>query len=131
MIEAARDSKKSIKIFGTDYETPDGTCIRDYIHVNDICNAHILALDRLLAGDKGTECNLGNGRGFSVREIIDSVIKITGSDLDVIHTDRRPGDPPILVADPTKAKRIFNWKPLHSDIDTIVESAWRFHCRND
>lgn len=129
ILQAASGRRKSITVFGRDYQTSDGTCIRDYIHINDLCSAHALALDYVLAGkDLGTLAfNLGNGQGFSVQEVIDEVMKVVGEDecsLTVKTGERRPGDPAILVADASKAKQILGWKPEFSDLETIVRHAW-------
>ncbi|MEA5532706.1 UDP-glucose 4-epimerase GalE [Crocosphaera sp. XPORK-15E] len=114
-------------IFGTDYDTPDGTAVRDYIHVNDLASAHVLGLEYLLNGGKSEMFNLGNGNGFSVREVIDTAKKITGIDFLVKESDRRPGDPPMLVGSSQKAKSILGWKPQYSDLETIVNHAWKWH----
>ncbi len=115
--------RKDIKIFGSDYDTPDGTCIRDYIHVNDIASAHELALPFLMRGN--SDCfNLGIGKGFSVREVIDAVKEVTRKPIKVVEAERRPGDPAVLLASPEKAKRILNWQPLYTDIKDIVRTAW-------
>ncbi|MEA5510917.1 UDP-glucose 4-epimerase GalE [Crocosphaera sp. UHCC 0190] len=114
-------------IFGTDYETPDGTAVRDYIHVNDLASAHVLGLEYLLNGGNSEMFNLGNGNGFSVREVIDTAKKITGIDFLVKESDRRPGDPPMLVGSSQKAQSILGWKPQYSDLETIVNHAWKWH----
>jgi UDP-glucose 4-epimerase len=126
IIQAAMGKRPSIKIFGTDYPTPDGTCIRDYIHVEDLCSAHLLALERL---DKERELvyNLGNGTGYSVRQVIDTVRQVSGRTFRVEEAPRRPGDPPVLTADASKAIRELGWQRRYPDLETIVESAWRFH----
>lgn len=126
IIQAAMGKRADIKIFGTDYETPDGTCIRDYIHVEDLCRAHLLALDRL---DQEREMvyNLGNGAGYSVREVIDTVKKISDRDFKVTEVERRPGDPAVLTADATKAQVELGWRPEVPDLETIVGTAWAFH----
>jgi UDP-glucose 4-epimerase len=119
----------AIKIFGTDYPTPDGTCIRDYIHIEDLCRAHLLALNKL---DKQTESiyNLGNGKGYSVRQVIETVKKVSGTFFKVVETNRRPGDPPMLVCDSTKAKHELDWQPKWTDLEKIVESAWKWHSKH-
>lgn len=127
ILDAAIGKRENIKIFGTDYDTEDGTCIRDYIHVTDLADAHMLALKYLDEGNESNEFNLGNGKGFSVREVIDSVRKVTGRDFKVVETERRPGDPAILIGSSQKAKDILKWDPQYVDIDTIVESAWNWH----
>ncbi|MCX8123212.1 MAG: UDP-glucose 4-epimerase GalE [Spirochaetes bacterium] len=126
VIRAVLDPGYTITIFGTDYNTPDGTCIRDYIHVNDLGDAHILALEKLLESGKSDVFNLGNGRGFSVKEVIDSVRRITGKEFKVQEGARRPGDPAVLVASSQKAKNSLNWQPRYTDIDSIVASAWKW-----
>lgn len=126
VIYAAMGKRADIKIFGSDYLTPDGTCVRDYIHIEDLCRAHLLALNKL---DKTPrlEFNLGNGRGYSVREVIDTVRRVTGKDFRVVETDRRPGDPPVLTADASRAKQELGWQTEIPELETIVESAWKWH----
>lgn len=126
MLDAALGIRKSIKIFGTDYPTPDGTCIRDYIHVNDLATAHIKGIEYLMNGNESNYFNLGNGTGFSVREIIDTVKKVTGKNFEVEEVERRPGDPAILIAKSDKAKRILNWSPEYG-IEDIIKHAWEWH----
>jgi len=127
VLDAALDPEKTIKIFGTDYDTPDGTCIRDYIHVLDLADAHIRVIDYLKQGGESTPFNLGYGSGYSVREVIDAARKVTGRDIHVIETDRREGDPSRLVGNAAKAKEILGWNPEHSEITTILEHAWAWH----
>jgi UDP-glucose 4-epimerase len=127
VLDAAIGKRKDIKVFGTDYETPDGTCIRDYIHVTDLAQAHILALQRLLDSANSGTYNLGNGQGFSVLEIIERARKITGKNITVENSDRRPGDPPVLIASNEKAVKELGWRPQYADIDDIIGSAWRWH----
>ena len=117
-------------IFGDDYPTPDGTCIRDYIHVDDLADAHLLAMDRLEAG-QGLCLNLGTGRGFSVREVVDSCRRVSGREIPVEVGARRPGDPPELVADPTLARGTLDWKARYLALDPIVETAWRWHSTHE
>jgi UDP-glucose 4-epimerase len=128
-IQAAMSKRDDIKIFGTDYDTPDGTCIRDYIHIEDLCSAHLLALEKLEENSE-LSYNLGNGKGYSVRQVIDTVKKVSGKDFKVIETERRPGDPPILTADSTKAQKELGWKTKHPDLETIIETAWKWHSQN-
>ncbi|HLO51747.1 MAG TPA: UDP-glucose 4-epimerase GalE [Kamptonema sp.] len=124
---AALGKRDSISIFGTDYETPDGTCIRDYIHVNDLASAHILGLEYLLQGGKSDFFNLGNGGGFSVKEVIETARKITGREIKAVECDRRPGDPPVLVGSSEKAKKNLGWIPQYPDLDNIISHAWQWH----
>ncbi|MBL7215614.1 MAG: UDP-glucose 4-epimerase GalE [Phycisphaerae bacterium] len=126
IIQAAMGKRDNIKIFGTDYPTEDGTCIRDYIHIEDLCKAHLLALKKL-ESESEQVYNLGNGTGYSVRQVIDTVRKISGKDFSVIETDRRPGDPPVLTADATKARTELGWTTDYPNLEAIVESAWKFH----
>jgi UDP-glucose 4-epimerase len=112
-----------VEIFGTDYDTPDGTCIRDYIHIVDLAQAHMLALRAQRSGIY----NLGTGGGSSVREVIDCCRKITGRKIDTVEKARRPGDPPRLIASSEKAKADLGWRPQFQSLDAIVESAWRWH----
>jgi UDP-glucose-4-epimerase GalE len=116
-----------IRVFGSDYSTPDGTAIRDYIHVNDLADAHIRALKYLREGGASAVCNLGTGRGNSVREVIQSVERVTGRKVPAEQHPRRAGDPPQLVADNRRAKELLGWIPDYTDIDGIVETAWRWH----
>ncbi len=124
-LRAARGDGEVLSVFGLDYATPDGTCIRDYIHVEDLADAHLLALDRLEEG-RGGFYNLGNGLGFSVREVIQTVEVVTGSPVRWIPAERRPGDPPRLVASSDKARRELGWTPSRGKLETIVETAWRW-----
>lgn len=127
ILDAAIGKREDIKIFGTDYPTPDGTCVRDYIHVTDLAQAHILALQYLLDGNDSNSFNLGNGKGFSVKEVIDATKKVTGVDFKVTEVERRAGDPPELVADSTKAKQVLKWQPQYADLETIISTAWAWH----
>ncbi|MDI6881735.1 MAG: UDP-glucose 4-epimerase GalE [Methanothermobacter sp.] len=126
ILDAAIGKRENVQIFGTDYPTPDGTCIRDYIHVMDLANAHYKAL-RLLEEDKSEIFNLGNGNGFSVKEIIETCKEITGEKIHTIESKKRPGDPPILIGSSKKAKRILSWRPEFADIKDIIETAWEWH----
>jgi UDP-glucose 4-epimerase len=123
VLRAAAGERKSISIFGTDYPTPDGTCVRDYIHVSDLAQAHVLALYALEDRDR-LIYNLGNGRGFSVRDVIDSARRVTGASIPVVEAPRRPGDPAILVASSEKIRRELGWAPQYTDLDSIIASAW-------
>ena len=123
-IQTALGLRPEIAIFGTDYPTPDGTAIRDYIHVSDLARAHLLALERLRAGGESEAFNLGTGLGSSVREVIDQVRGQSTRDFPIRLAARRPGDPPALVADATRAERVLGWKAQVSDLATIVKTAW-------
>jgi len=127
VLDVAAGKRKKIKVFGTDYETPDGTCIRDYIHVTDLAQAHILALQHLMDGADSSAYNLGNGQGFSVLEVIERARKITAKDIAVENSDRRPGDPPVLIASNEKAVKELGWKPRYADLDDIIATAWKWH----
>lgn len=127
ILDVAAGKRDAIKIFGTDYNTPDGTCIRDYIHVTDLADAHILALKYLQDGGESDVFNLGNGNGFSVKEVIDAAQKITGKNIRAVEDERRPGDPPILVGSSDKAKEVLKWKPKYDDLYKIIETAWNWH----
>ncbi|MHC5909722.1 MAG: UDP-glucose 4-epimerase GalE [Nostoc sp.] len=127
VLMTALGKRKSISIFGTDYPTPDGTCIRDYIHVNDLADAHILGLEYLLKGRDSEVFNLGNGSGFSVKEVITAAEEVTGISIPVEERDRRPGDPPILIGTSEKARTILGWKPKYPSIQDIVAHAWQWH----
>ncbi len=128
ILHSLTQKKASLKVFGDDYPTPDGTCIRDYIHVNDLAKAHVLALEYLLSGNPSTSINLGTGHGASVREIIAATERVTKHTVDYTVHPRRPGDPARLVADAKKAAAILGWKPESSSIDDILASAWRWEC---
>jgi UDP-glucose 4-epimerase len=119
-------SGKPIKIFGTDYATADGTCIRDYVHVTDLAQAHLLALKDLLSNRQSRTYNLGNSTGYSVRQVIETAEHVTGKKILAIPESRRPGDPATLVADAAKIKRELGWQPVYEDLETIIETAWRW-----
>ncbi|MGB3533988.1 MAG: UDP-glucose 4-epimerase GalE [Microcoleaceae cyanobacterium] len=125
----ALGKRDTISIFGTDYPTPDGTCIRDYIHVSDLASAHVLGLEYLLDGGKTDKFNLGNGNGFSVKEVIEAAREVTGREIKAIECDRRPGDPPSLVGSGEKAKKILGWNPEYPDIKDIIAHAWQWHLK--
>ena len=127
ILDAAMGKREDIKIFGTDYDTPDGTCIRDYIHVTDLADAHILSLEYLNKNNQSNQFNLGNGQGFSVREVIESVKRVTGRNFNVTQTQRREGDPAILIGSSKKAKDTLGWDPQYVNIDKIIETAWNWH----
>jgi UDP-glucose 4-epimerase len=124
ILQAASGRRDSIKIFGQDYDTKDGTCVRDYIHINDLCEAHILGLERLWNGHGSIAYNLGNGLGFTVQEVIDAARRVSGRDFKVIKEGRREGDPARLLADSQKAKQALGWFPQYADLDTIIRHAW-------
>ncbi len=126
VLQVALGQRKEITIFGDDYPTPDGTCIRDYVHVDDLADAHLAALEGLRSGT-AWKLNLGTGRGYSVREVIHSCRRISGREITVREGPRRPGDPPELVADASLARSTLCWKPRYTEIDEIVQSAWRWH----
>jgi UDP-glucose 4-epimerase len=119
--------KERLYIYGTDYPTPDGTCIRDFIHVNDLAQAHILALEYLLDGGDSDVFNLGNERGFSVKEVVETVRKVLDVDVPVEESERREADPPILVSSSEKIKKTLGWKPEYSELETIIRTAWEWH----
>jgi UDP-glucose 4-epimerase len=124
---AALGQRESISIFGTDYPTEDGTCIRDYIHVNDLASAHVLGIEYLLSGGKSEVFNLGNGSGFSVREVIETARSVTGREIKTVECERRPGDPPVLVGSSDKARNILGWRPEYANLSEIVAHAWQWH----
>jgi UDP-glucose 4-epimerase len=130
VLKAALGQLPAVRVFGNDYPTPDGTCVRDYIHVTDLARAHVLALAALAAGKEPAVYNLGGGNGHSVLEVIETARRVTGSRLPVIFTARRPGDPAVLVASAEKIKRELGWQPQFTDLPTIIETAWRWHREN-
>jgi UDP-glucose 4-epimerase len=125
-IQAAMGKRSEIEIYGTDYPTPDGTCIRDYIHIEDLCRAHLLALNKLQTS-RELVYNLGNGKGYSVKEVIETVKKVSGRDFKVVAAERRLGDAPILTSDATKARTELGWKIEVPELEKIVETAWKWH----
>ncbi|HLA28911.1 MAG TPA: UDP-glucose 4-epimerase GalE [Syntrophales bacterium] len=127
VLDVAAGKRPDVKIFGTDYETPDGTCVRDYIHVTDLSDAHILSLNYLRGGGPSDSFNLGNGNGFSVREVIRTAEKVTGRAIKYVETDRRAGDPPVLIGSARKAMEILQWRPQFADLPVIIQTAWRWH----
>jgi UDP-glucose-4-epimerase GalE len=129
-LEAAYAEPAAFRIFGTDYPTPDGTAIRDYIHVVDLVDAHVRALEHLASGGASAALNLGTGAGVSVREIVSAVERVTGRRLKPGETPRRAGDPPALVADPRRAEALLGWTPRRSDLDTIIADAWAWRLRH-
>ncbi|NLX22409.1 MAG: UDP-glucose 4-epimerase GalE [Phycisphaerae bacterium] len=126
ILQVALGQRAQVTVFGTDYDTADGTCVRDYIHVEDLASAHRLAIEQIKAGEFSA-CNVGTGQGHSVREIIDVAREITGRPIAAAEGARRAGDPPVLVADPTRVRTTLGWEATHADIRTIVGSAWRWH----
>ncbi|MEP1202159.1 MULTISPECIES: UDP-glucose 4-epimerase GalE [Rhodobacterales] len=132
VLQAAQGKRPHISVYGTDYDTPDGTCIRDYIHVSDLATGHVAALAKLIDADAPMfqPVNLGTGMGLSVRAVIDAVKRVSGSDFKVIEADRRAGDPAVLVSDAGRANTWLGWRAQHSDIEQIVEDAWRYAMRN-
>jgi UDP-glucose 4-epimerase len=127
VLQTALGKRESISVFGTDYPTPDGTCIRDYIHVTDLANAHVLGLNYLIQGGSTEVFNLGNGSGFSVKQVIEAARQVTGKAIKVVECDRRAGDPPALVGSSTKARTILGWQPQYSDLTQILTHAWNWH----
>lgn len=127
ILQVPLGQRPHISIFGTDYATPDGTCVRDYVHVSDLATAHIKALEYLAAGNASNQFNLGSGSGFSVREVVEACRRVTGHPIPAVECERRPGDPPTLVASSAKAKAELGWTPRYDTIDSIVATAWKFH----
>ncbi|HXG28755.1 MAG TPA: UDP-glucose 4-epimerase GalE [Nevskiales bacterium] len=128
LLKAARGGDDGVQVYGDDYATPDGTCIRDYIHVDDLAEAHLLALDYLGRNPGAHAFNLGNGNGFSVLQVIEAARQVTGRPIPYRVAPRRAGDSPMLVADSGKARRELGWQPRYTDIGAIIETAWRWHC---
>ncbi len=126
ILQAASGRREDIKVFGNDYETDDGTCVRDYIHINDLCDAHLLALQKMMKGDQSARYNLGNGKGFSVKQVIDVAKEISGNDFKVSIEPRRAGDPAVLVADASQARQQLNWQPEFANLKDIVQTAWNW-----
>ena len=129
VLQAASGRRPSISVFGRDYNTPDGTCIRDYVHIQDLCSAHWLALQSLMNGADSQAYNLGNGNGFSVQEVIDTAEQVTGRKISVVNAPRRDGDPARLVADSRLAREKLGWQPEYADLATIIEHAWKWEMR--
>lgn len=127
ILDAAAGKREDIKIFGTDYPTNDGTCIRDYIHVTDLADAHIKALKYLENGGMSEFFNLGNGNGFSVEEVIEEARKVTDKEIKATEADRRPGDPPVLVGSSKKSRKILKWQPKYDNLTEIIKTAWEWH----
>lgn len=127
ILEVAQGKRPEIKIFGDDYQTPDGTCVRDYIHVSDLIDAHVLALEYLFAGGESDIFNLGNNQGFSVAEMVNESRKVTGHDIPSVMMPRRMGDPSTLIASSDKIKEKLNWQPKYTEVSSIIETAWNWH----
>ncbi|MDY3974085.1 MAG: UDP-glucose 4-epimerase GalE [Veillonella caviae] len=127
ILEAALGKREAITIFGTDYDTEDGTCVRDYIHVNDLASAHILSMEYLRDGGESNVFNLGSGSGFSVQSIVDTTKAVTGIDFKVLYGERRAGDPGTLIASSQKAQQVLGWKPVHSEVKQVIGDAWNWH----
>lgn len=130
VLKAASGKRPNVTVFGRDYDTPDGTGVRDYIHVTDLCQAHLQALERLWNTGESGVFNLGNGRGFSVQQVIDTAREVTGIDIPVVDGSRRAGDPATLVADSRRAREVLGWQPRYADLAAIVEHAWRWESRD-
>ncbi len=130
VLETAMGKREAIHVFGDNYPTSDGTCVRDYIHVYDLAQAHLLALEKLLNGFSPASCNLGNGQGHSVKEVIETASKITGKSIPVRIGQRRPGDPAVLIGSSKKAMELLQWKPRFADLEDIIETAWKWHIKN-
>ncbi|CAM3786819.1 UDP-glucose 4-epimerase GalE [Mesobacillus zeae] len=128
ILQVALGQRESIGIFGDDYQTEDGTCIRDYIHVMDLANAHWLALEHLRKNETSHVFNLGNGTGFSVKQVIETARQVIGNDIPEVVSKRRAGDPAVLIASSSKAQTVLGWKPKYNDLKTIIETAWKWHC---
>ncbi len=127
ILQVPNGKRESISIFGDDYDTKDGTCVRDYIHVTDLAAAHILAVDHLMQGGESDIFNLGNGVGFTVKEVIETARRVTGDPIPAVMAARRAGDPAKLIASSEKAKRVLGWRPEHDSLSEIIESAWNWH----
>ncbi len=127
ILQVANGTREKIMMYGDDYNTPDGTCVRDYIHVMDLAQAHRLAVEYLIAGNDNNIFNLGNGVGFSVKEVVECARKVTGEEIPAEIVERRAGDPAVLVASSDKARSVLGWKPEYAELDKIIETAWRWH----
>lgn len=127
ILQVPNGKREAISIFGTDYPTKDGTCVRDYIHVTDLAQAHILAVKYMMEGKESNIFNLGNGVGFTVKEVIETARKVTGLPIKAVEEDRRAGDPAVLIASSQKARDILGWKPEHDSLEEIIDSAWKWH----
>jgi UDP-glucose 4-epimerase len=127
VLQVALGQREQVSIYGTDWPTKDGTCVRDYVHVSDLAQAHLLALDALRNGCQTTEYNLGNGNGYTVMEVVRTAENVTGREIKTVNADRRPGDPAVLVASSEKIVKELGWKPKYPDLETIIETAWKWH----
>lgn len=127
ILQVPNKQREAISIYGNDYDTKDGTCVRDYIHVTDLAQAHILAVEYLMKGNKSNIFNLGNGIGFTVNEVIEAARRVTKDPIKTVVADRRNGDPAVLIASSEKAKTVLGWDPQHADLDEIISSAWNWH----
>jgi UDP-glucose 4-epimerase len=129
VLKVATGERQAIQVYGTDYPTQDGTCIRDYVHVCDLTQAHLLALGHLLRGGSSAVYNLGNNKGHSVREVVETARRITKHPIPAVEAERRPGDPAFLVADSGRIRQELGWQPRHEDLTAIIETAWAWHCK--
>ncbi len=127
ILQVPNNQREAINVFGDDYDTKDGTCVRDYIHVTDLAQAHILAVKYLMDGGESNTFNLGNGVGFTVNEVIETARKVTGHPIPAVISERRAGDPSTLIASSEKAKNVLGWKPQHDKLEEIIETAWKWH----
>ena len=127
VLQVPNGKREYISVFGNDYDTKDGTCVRDYIHVNDLAQAHILAMEYLSKGGESNIFNLGNGVGFTVKEVIESARKVTNHTIPIREEERRAGDPSVLIASSEKARKVLGWKPQYADLETIISTAWKWH----
>ena len=131
VLQAAKGIRPSITVYGNDYETPDGTCVRDYVHVSDLCDAHLLAMNWLVKSNMSDVFNLGNGSGYSVKQVIDTAREVTGREIPVVAGFRRPGDQARLVADPARAVSVLGWQPEYSKLEMIIRHAWEWERKRD
>ena len=127
VLQVPNGKREYISVFGNDYDTKDGTCVRDYIHVNDLAQAHILAMEYLSKGGESNIFNLGNGVGFTVKEVIETARKVTNHTIPIREEERRAGDPSVLIASSEKARKVLGWKPQYADLETIISTAWKWH----
>lgn len=127
VLQVPNGKREYISVFGNDYDTKDGTCVRDYIHVNDLAHAHILAMEYLSKGGESNIFNLGNGVGFTVKEVIETARKVTNHTIPIREEERRAGDPSVLIASSEKARKVLGWKPQYADLETIISTAWKWH----